>query len=239
MSTIRYKYSMKHTKDSLIDQIATFYTNHNKIPSSNDYKRFPGEIYPHSVYKGYFGSFNNALIAAGLPVFDRTPAVKNCKECNMRLPKSSRNIFCSKSCAGTHNNRPKVKRKCLHCDNDLMRRGTAVTYCSKDCKNAAALIKSDANIEAGLSSSSVILKKYLTRKRGYKCEWCDVSEWRNEPITLECDHIDGNPDNNLPNNLRLLCPNCHSQTPTFRSYNRGKHKSDKRSVLRRKRYADA
>lgn len=49
----------------------------------------------------------------------------------------------------------------------------------------------------------------------YLCAWCGISEWRGEPITLEVDHIDGCNTNNVLTNLRLLCPNCHSQTPTF------------------------
>lgn len=40
-------------------------------------------------------------------------------------------------------------------------------------------------------------------------------------IPLEIDHIDGNANNNNEDNLRLLCPNCHSLTPHFRNLNRG------------------
>lgn len=50
-----------------------------------------------------------------------------------------------------------------------------------------------------------------------KCDDCDRDQWRDETITLELDHIDGNKDNNSLGNLRLLCPNCHSQTPEYRS----------------------
>ena len=52
-----------------------------------------------------------------------------------------------------------------------------------------------------------------------KCLHCDISEWQNKPLKLELDHIDGNSFNNKKENLRLLCPNCHSQTDTFRGRN--------------------
>jgi Zn finger protein HypA/HybF involved in hydrogenase expression len=47
------------------------------------------------------------------------------------------------------------------------------------------------------------------------CEQCGISNWNNMPITLELDHINGNNSDHRFENLRILCPNCHSQTLTF------------------------
>jgi 5-methylcytosine-specific restriction endonuclease McrA len=53
------------------------------------------------------------------------------------------------------------------------------------------------------------------------CNACGLADsWNDRPLSLELDHIDGNSNNHRIENLQLLCPNCHSQTPTFRSKNR-------------------
>jgi len=49
----------------------------------------------------------------------------------------------------------------------------------------------------------------------YECSECGIKEWNQKPISLQLDHIDGNNHNHKLKNLRLLCPNCHSQTETF------------------------
>jgi len=59
----------------------------------------------------------------------------------------------------------------------------------------------------------------------HKCESCLLTEWLGEPIPLELDHIDGDHFNNVLENLRVLCPNCHAKTPTYR----GKNKKNKSS----------
>jgi hypothetical protein len=53
----------------------------------------------------------------------------------------------------------------------------------------------------------------------YQCEECKLTEWRWKSISLELDHIDGDRTNHKLKNLRILCPNCHSQTETYRSKN--------------------
>lgn len=62
-------------------------------------------------------------------------------------------------------------------------------------------------------------RKYIIEERGKQCEVCQISEWNGKPIVFEIDHIDGNRHNNCKQNLKILCPNCHSQTPTWRGRN--------------------
>lgn len=63
-------------------------------------------------------------------------------------------------------------------------------------------------------------RKRLLEETNYTCQKCGTgNNWEGEPLSLELDHIDGNNKNRKRENLRILCPNCHSQTPTHRSKN--------------------
>lgn len=69
------------------------------------------------------------------------------------------------------------------------------------------------------SCRSGVLKQKMVKEKLIEdiCDNCKTPNiWNGKPITLELDHIDGDRFNNNFYNLRVLCPNCHSQTPTFR-----------------------
>ena len=66
------------------------------------------------------------------------------------------------------------------------------------------------------------LKKRLIREgiKKNSCEICQLNNWMGKTINLELHHIDGDRTNHSLSNLQLVCPNCHSQTETFRARNR-------------------
>lgn len=72
------------------------------------------------------------------------------------------------------------------------------------------------------------LKKRLIKEAllKYECSECKLNSWMGKEISLQLDHINGVNDDNRLENLRLLCPNCHSQTPTFAGKNKSRTPHD-------------
>ena len=75
------------------------------------------------------------------------------------------------------------------------------------------------------------LKRYILKERGHVCESCQGTTWMGEPIPLELDHIEGDASKNKPEDVRLLCPNCHAMTPTWKNRNKGKGRASKGLAL--------
>lgn len=100
---------------------------------------------------------------------------------------------------------------CAYCSRPCTRKYLARRFCSTQC---ATNFRQKTLIETGKASKSTC-RRYLLKHREYQCQVCSLRTWKNAPINLQVDHIDGNTKNSLPENLRWICPNCHSQTETW------------------------
>lgn len=104
-----------------------------------------------------------------------------------------------------------------------VKKGKIIPILSKSKYTLDELIESVKGIRTG-SYDRYLIKKFLFSEGRNKCEGegCGIDNWFGERIMLELDHIDGNPRNNTLDNFRLLCPNCHSITDTWRGRNIGR-----------------
>jgi hypothetical protein len=129
--------------------------------------------------------------------------------------------------AGEKSEKP-PKKVCKNCKCHI--KGKNI-YCSKECETIFKTEDTLFRFENGKLISNVTIKKVLISKFGEHCSICTQSSiWNNISLCLQVDHIDGDSDNNLPNNLRLVCPNCHSQLST--SKDKSRKESKRNSYLR-------
>jgi len=137
---------------------------------------------------------------------------KLCKLCSCPIAYMARSInkFCSSSCAATFNNEKVVKRTKLA------------------PKEGPKQMTIEEKFLFGEIQYRKTIRKYLIASNGNFCFICKIpGVWNEKPMTLVVDHIDGNAGNNMPDNLRLICPNCNSQTDTFCGRNLGKGRTSR------------
>jgi Zn finger protein HypA/HybF involved in hydrogenase expression len=159
---------------------------------------------------------------------------KLCLNCGTAIPYEKReNKFYNQSCSAQYNNRG-VTRHIKH--SRFCSCGNPKKLQNKYCSECAEKHIYNRTVRLEDATNDRIRKRIVIEQRGYQCQVCGITDWQGKFITLELDHIDGDADHNTAENLRLICPNCHSQTATYKGANAGRQSS--RQQMRRKRYAD-
>ena len=155
---------------------------------------------------------------------------ENCK--NEHIGNYGSGRFCSRKCARSFST--KSKREVINYKVSLTLRGRPLGAASGWATPGEARDRAISNsiqtrrkkMQERIDSSPtnelpkrLRLAKLLSECH-HKCEKCGQGElWNGEKLTLQEDHADGNSQNNLRKNLRMLCPNCHTQTETWGTRN--------------------
>jgi len=123
---------------------------------------------------------------------------------------------------------------CLNCgkEHEFKGHSYANKYCDNQCQRDYEYKEAITNWKNVVPGKSRI-KRYLKETFGNKCSVCGIETWNNKEIVFDLEHKDGNSENNSVENLCLICPNCHSQTVTYKAKNKGNGRH-----IRRQRYAE-
>lgn len=125
---------------------------------------------------------------------------------------------------------------CIQCSKELKH---GKKYCTTKCQTEFQYLEYIQKWKNGLIDGSrgkyqlsAHIRRYLFEKYECKCSECGWNKIN--PFTgkspLEIDHVDGNPYNNSEENLKLICPNCHSLTATFKALNKGNGRKDRKPL---------
>lgn len=169
---------------------------------------------------------------------------KKCLHCDSvikllkgKFPRKVKNRkFCNSSCAAIFNNTGKIKtvklENCVQCQSKLK---TGKRFCNQTCKARFNFEYKISQWKLGSKIPNKVIRQYLLVKYQNKCVQCGWNQINltSGKVPLEMEHIDGNSENNVEENLTLLCPNCHSLTSTYKGLNRGKGR-----FKRRQRYKE-
>jgi 5-methylcytosine-specific restriction endonuclease McrA len=154
----------------------------------------------------------------------------NCLQCKSETKNPK---FCSRSCSATYNNniglykRREPEGKCKECQIPIP---SSRRYCQdhKFDKNSNRRRKIGSWINGSWrggtdSGLSKIVRDYLLDQANYSCQRCgfDTPHPDDNKTILEVNHINGDGTDHSPNNLEVICPNCHALTSNYRGRNVG------------------
>lgn len=122
---------------------------------------------------------------------------------------------------------------CKECGSDIGYHGRK--FCSNKCQGRYNT-RTNKTLNIWLVNPGIVkeittpIRRFLINESGNKCSicsWCEINPYTGN-VPLEIDHIDGDSENNVLENLRVICPNCHSLTETYKGANRGRGRHSRR-----------
>jgi hypothetical protein len=160
--------------------------------------------------------------------------MEKCKKCgNEFTPQKGLITYCSLACRNSRERSEETKRKIgegvLKSEKfweSLKNKERYINYKNNAIKAKETWNKKILNADFETLSYERLKKRIVLEQNG-KCNHCGIDSWNGKPITLELEHKDGNHSNNQRSNLECICPNCHSQTETWR----GRNKQGKRNKI--------
>ena len=163
---------------------------------------------------------------------------KYCLQCGKELT-NRQTKFCSLKCQGEFNKQNNKRHYetliCENCGKEFVGL-TGRKYCCSECANEKlkkSRIKKfiEGNYKLnGNNTTPNFIREYLFEKNNYKCEVCGYEGYniKTGKTILQIHHKDGNSNNNIPENLQVICPNCHAKTENYMALNKGNSSRDKR-----------
>lgn len=124
---------------------------------------------------------------------------------------------------------------CIECNVPLKRANRK--FCSNKCQGSKKRRETFEKIEAGDTTlHEESYREYLINKYSSVCMECNWSKINihTGKVPIQLEHIDGNSENNTLSNLKILCPNCHSLTPTWGGANKGRGRKKRQQKRKEK-----
>ena len=210
------------SKDSILEYLQNYYSIHGNTPTKQNIIDDPSKSFGYNSIISKFGTLNNALTKANIPLTYKKPQAKpqiKCLHCG-KLTKNKK--FCSQSCAASHNNKKYPKRvsnrTCAKCGSPDMKSNKS-KYCTK-CSRSTPISNKTLKevIEQNYNQASNLftpIRDHARRthyKPGLPCskcgynkhvEVCHITPISDFPLDTKVSVI------NHKNNILILCPNCH------------------------------
>lgn len=145
-------------------------------------------------------------------------------------------VLCSHSCAARKNNigvrRHGIDptRSCAFCGTATRNRKYCSSVCCRSHRTQMRWQVEDSEVA---SSSPRVIRQILISRLGNVCAICHTTRWNGADVSLVLDHVDGHAENWRWDNLRMICPSCDAQLPTYKSRNRGNGRHARTARYRR------